>query len=378
MAVAVVGGGLVGLATAWRLQRRGHQVQLIEAPDAPEELGGCPTALRGSRAALGLLMAQVFHRSSGRAWRLRQQSLALWSQWRHELAERGQSIPWRPGLLLLAADPEELQRQQRLLADPARRQLALQLWGRERLEALQPAVPAAALGGLYSAADGQLDAQAAMAALAADAAAAGLITHRERVAALESRARAPGGRWWLALEAGGGLEADWVVLSAGLGGNRLLEPLGLAGASPWRVEPVLGQALELERALDAEAGPQAAAAWTWPGAVSWRGINLVPRPDLANGRRFWLGATLEPGTSATAAALEGLRQLEGAAPEWLRQAREVRRWQGLRPRPVGRPAPLLEALAPGLLLAGGHYRNGVLLAPASAAWVAEQVEGASA
>jgi glycine/D-amino acid oxidase-like deaminating enzyme len=112
--------------------------------------------------------------------------------------------------------------------------------------------------------------------------------------------------------------------------------------------------------------------------VSWRGINLVPRPDLANGRRFWLGATLEPGTSATAAALEGLRQLEGAAPEWLRQAREVRRWQGLRPRPVGRPAPLLEALAPGLLLAGGHYRNGVLLAPASAAWVAEQVEGASA
>jgi glycine/D-amino acid oxidase-like deaminating enzyme len=52
----------------------------------------------------------------------------------------------------------------------------------------------------------------------------------------------------------------------------------------------------------------------------------------------------------------------------------VRQWQGLRPRPLGRPAPLLECLAPGLLLAGGHYRNGVLLAPASAEWVVEQIE----
>jgi glycine/D-amino acid oxidase-like deaminating enzyme len=43
---------------------------------------------------------------------------------------------------------------------------------------------------------------------------------------------------------------------------------------------------------------------------------------------------------------------------------------------VGRPAPLLEHLAPGLLLATGHYRNGVLLAPASAEWVVEQVERA--
>jgi glycine/D-amino acid oxidase-like deaminating enzyme len=51
----------------------------------------------------------------------------------------------------------------------------------------------------------------------------------------------------------------------------------------------------------------------------------------------------------------------------------VRQWQGLRCRPVGRPAPLLEQLAPGLLLVSGHYRNGVLLAPASAAWARDQI-----
>ena len=132
-----------------------------------------------SAAALGVLMGRVFHRSSGRGWRLRQQSLALWRQWRCELAARGRPIPWRSGLLLLAADQEDLARQRALLQDPRRRPDdpadGLQLWERPRLRALRPALPAAALAGLYSPADGQLDPLAAMRALADDGAEAGLM-----------------------------------------------------------------------------------------------------------------------------------------------------------------------------------------------------------
>ena len=73
------------------------------------------------------------------------------------------------------------------------------------------------------------------------------------------------------------------------------------------------------------------------------------------------------------AALEALAQLNGHAPDWLRAATPLRHWQGLRARPVGRPAPLLEQLEPGLLLLSGHYRNGVLLAPARAEWAADQI-----
>jgi glycine/D-amino acid oxidase-like deaminating enzyme len=40
----------------------------------------------------------------------------------------------------------------------------------------------------------------------------------------------------------------------------------------------------------------------------------------------------------------------------------------------GGPSAIGQALEPDLLLATGHYRNGVLLAPASAEWVVEQVE----
>ncbi|MEB3334055.1 MAG: FAD-dependent oxidoreductase [Cyanobacteriota bacterium] len=357
--VMVVGAGMVGLGCAWLLQRRGHRVLLVDGAQ-----GG------GSAAALGVFMAQVFHRGSGRGWRLRQQSLALWREWRQELASRGRRIPWRDGLLLLAADDQETERLQRLREERRRQGIALDWWPPARLEALTPSPPGAAVGGLHSPLDGQLDPREAMEALHSDARAHGLTHRAETVVALERRSP-PGGGWRAVVASGGRLEAQWVVLCPGVDTGALLRSSGgdWAPGEGVAVEPVLGQALELELA-----NPVAAGAWTWPGALVWRGMNLVPRPDLPGGRRLWLGATLEPGREADPRALTHLRSLGGDGPEWLLAATERRRWHGLRARPVGRPAPLLEVLSPGLLLASGHYRNGILLAPATAQWVVEQVE----
>ncbi|MEA5390113.1 FAD-dependent oxidoreductase [Cyanobium gracile UHCC 0139] len=370
----VVGGGIVGLACAWWLQARGHAVLLLDpaqaaaADEGPADGAGPGEGPErsGSLAALGVLMADSFHRERGRAWDLRQCSLERWTEWRHELAERGHPIPYRSGVLLLAADGDE---EERLAALGARKRalgLPLEPWDRRRLEQLEPTLPQPSLAGLHSGRDGQLDPGSALAALAADGRARGLSLREEAAVAL----RPDGGGWRVELAGGGVERAAWVVLAAGTASGALLEAAagGAAGLDGGRrvLEPVLGQALELE--LDTPLPTH------WPGAVVWRGVNLVPRPDLEGGRRLWLGATLEPGRRADPDQLRELRDLGGAAPEWLRQARVVRRWQGLRPRPLGRPAPLLEQVAPGLLLASGHYRNGILLAPATAAWVAEQIE----
>ena len=368
--VIVVGAGLVGLASAWWLQSHGHQVFLVDPGEAADDQPdpGCGFAdagsLNGSQAALGVLMARVFHRNRGRAWRLRQHSLDLWGEWRRILAGRGQPIPWRPGLLLLASDLEELARHEALVADPLRQGMGLELWGQDRLEELSPSAPKA-VGGLFSEADGQLDPGVALHALLSDGLASGLCRQISRAVALE-----PGsGGWRVLLEPGGMAEAEWVLVCAGVASAALLEPLGVLKP----VEPVLGQALELERTPD-DALPKTL--WNWPGAVVHGGINLIPRPDLPGGRRFWLGATLEPGRWADPSRLETLREFNGAAPAWLEASREQRRWQGLRCRPVGQPAPLLEEVAPKLLLLSGHYRNGVLLAPASADWARRWIEGA--
>lgn len=362
--VIVVGGGIVGLACAWWLQCRGHTVLLLDPGQGAA--GSVGPERSGSLAALGVLMADSFHRDRGRAWDLRQRSLELWAEWRHALARRGHPIPYRSGVLLLAADGAE---QERLTALGARKRalgLPLEPWDRRRLEQLEPGLPQPSLAGLHSGRDGQLDPASALAALAADGRQRGLTLRAEAAVAL----RPDGGGWRVDLAGGGAERAAWVVLAAGTASGALLKTAaGVAtrvDGDLGALEPVLGQALELE--LEAPLpGP-------WPGAVVWRGVNLVPRPDLEGGRRLWLGATLEPGRSADPEQLRELRDLGGAAPAWLRQARVVRQWQGLRPRPLGRPAPLLEQPAPGLLLASGHYRNGILLAPATAAWAAGQIE----
>jgi glycine/D-amino acid oxidase-like deaminating enzyme len=366
--VLVLGAGIVAMGCAWLLQRRGHAVTLVAA-DYDEPLLPPRGACGGSRAALGVLMGNLFQRRNGRAWRLRQRSLALWPRWRQELAARGHVVPWRPGVLLLAADAAERQRLERL------QPLGLRLLEPDSLAALLPALPGSdptgshptgsghLQAGLFSPADGQIDPLAALAALRSDALAAGMVGR----AGVAGAPQQHNGAWQLQLSGGEILQAQWLVLAAGCGSGALTEP---------PLEPVLGQALELELdAVDAADAADAALWRGWPGAVVWRGMNLVPRPDLPGGRRFWLGATLEPGRTADAAALAGLRALQGDAPAWLQRARVVRHWHGLRPRPVGRPAPLLEEPAPGLLLVGGHYRNGVLLTPASAEWVCGRIEG---
>lgn len=384
--VIVVGGGIVGVASAWLLQRRGHRVLLIDpalGSDCSAE-----TAPSASRAALGVLMGHVFRRSHGRGWQLRQRSLALWKSWSHSLASRGRPIAYRSGLLLLAHDGPELERQQTLLAERQKLELPFSAWSLEQLQAIAPPLPAPALGGLFSAADGQIDPHQALEALHSDACAAGLTSLPQSVTTIEPRRRGNG--WQVRLLDGSVLEAEWLVLAAGIEGQSLLAALesqGARGAAvragpPLKLEPVLGQALELEvEASVAQAIGQPPPHQNdsdtipgWPGVVVWQGMCLVPRPDLPGGRRLWLGSSLEPGREPDPAALQSLRDLGGAAPDWLLRARVVRQWQGLRPRPFGRPAPLLECLAPGLLLASGHYRNGVLLAPASAEWVCTQVE----
>lgn len=368
----VVGAGIIGRMAAWRLAEAGHRVSLVDSalaapPAANSPDAGHPGSLSGSQAALGVLMARVFHRSSGRAWRLRQRSHALWGEWLAELERREHRLPRRQGLLLLAATPEELERQKRIADDRARLGIPMQRLGPEDLAALTPALPGRPLGALLSPEDGQIDPVPLLDALLQEARRAGCASVADAALALEREgARGAGQRWRLRLAGGGELQADWLVLGLGLGTGELLATLGLE----LPLEPVLGQALELELAADP--------AWSWPGVVVWRGVNLVPRPDREGGRRLWLGATLEPGTVASANALMELRSLSGEAPPWLQKAAVVRHWQSLRVRPLGQPAPVLIEPEPGLLVAAGHYRNGVLLAPATAAWLAERITAGEA
>jgi glycine oxidase len=132
------------------------------------------------------------------------------------------------------------------------------------------------------------------------------------------------------------------------------------------VEPVRGQIVELrlpERPLET--------------VLASDEVYVVPRPDGT----VLLGSTVERvgfRKEVTAGAVEQLLAAAGRLFPETARARFTAAWAGLRP---GTPDgwPLLGATpVEGLFLATGHFRNGILLAPATARHLAELLTGGPA
>jgi glycine/D-amino acid oxidase-like deaminating enzyme len=153
------------------------------------------------------------------------------------------------------------------------------------------------------------------------------------------------------------LPTDCLIIAAGTGSFPLTQALN----QPLPIQPVLGQAAEIRL-------PQALSISPEP-VLTGRDIHFVPLGD----RRYWFGATVElpSGFSPESPREPVWRDLWQAAQVFcplLKEAEVLWHWQGWRPRPVGRSAPVIERLAgyTNVVVATAHYRNGVLLAPATA------------
>ncbi|CAK24938.1 Glycine/D-amino acid oxidases (deaminating) [Synechococcus sp. WH 7803] len=325
-----------------------------EVPEASSQRG-----LNGSTASLGVLMGHCFRRSSGRGWRLRQRSMALWPNWVSQLDHPSSPLSLQTPLVQLAASAEEAERMRQLAQ--VRRERGLQFLEEPALPSAQTPWPRTGHGALLSEQDGRVDPLGLLRALRRAFKAQGGTLRSTSAQHLERSSAGGNGRWRVVTAAGDSLRVDAVVICSALGSAPLLEPLG----HPRPMEAVLGQVLELKR-------QDSQASWEhWPAVLTCGGINLIPHGE----RQLWLGATVEPGSEANPSLLPAMQTLNNLAPQWLHDTERVGQWHGLRARPQGRPAPLLEQLEPGLILASGHYRNGVLLAPASAEWVSQQIDG---
>ena len=300
-------------------------------------------------------MGHVFRRSSGRGWRLRRRSMELWPLWVKELSWPDEPLLLQTPLVQLATTDEEAALQRKLVEE--RSHLGLSFITADRLALEHPDWPKSSHGGLQSNHDGRLDPLILQRSLRRE-------LHRLSVpmqtGAVETLHR-DGNQWQLELSDGSRTYADTVVVCSGLASQTLLAPLGHARA----MDPVLGQVLQLKLRNPDALNPH------WPAVLMSHGVNLIRHGS----DQLLLGATLEPGEEPLEAATLTMRALNGHAPTWLEQAEVIGHWHGLRARPSGRPAPLLEKLEPGLILASGHYRNGVLLAPATAEWVSKEIDG---
>jgi glycine oxidase ThiO len=339
--VAVVGGGVIGLALARELSLRGEDVLVIERGRTGEE---------ASSAAAGLLSAQSDAVVPSSFFDLTRRSRDLYPEWSVALAEEtGVGVGWHRVGVLRCGPPESLEAY-RWQFDAG---LPLEKVESAEIDRRSAGRAAKDLQGLFFPVDAVVDSRLLVRALRRSLDQRG-VEVAEGVSV--TRFRVEGNACRGVETIAGPIAAGRVVDSAGAWAN--LDP-GLPFPVP--VEPVSGQIVEL---TDEGA---------FPTVLASEDVYLVPR-----GRRILVGATVERTgfrKEVTAGGVAGLLSAAIALAPSLAEARVTDAWAGLRPgTPDGRPI-LGESPIQRLFLAAGHFRSGVLLAPLTALLLADAITG---
>jgi glycine oxidase len=343
--VLVVGGGIIGLVTAWRAAQRGFATAVVD----PGPGGGAAQVAAGMLAAVTEL-----HYGEQTLLGLNLESARRYPDFAAELTEAtGLDLGYRRcGTLAVALDADDRAELRELHALQQRSGLTSEWLSGRECRRLEPMLAPGVRGGLRVDGDHQIDPRRLAAALVAACERAGVVFHRvwaDRLTVV--RQRAAGVRTADGTE----LAAGQVVLAAGSLSGRLA---GVPDDVLPPVRPVKGQVLRLTV-------PERYAPFlsrTVRAVVRGGHVYLVPRE---NGELV-VGATSEELGWDTTVTAGGVYELLRDAHELVPGITELPLTEtraGLRP---GSPdnAPLLGPTElDGLLLATGHYRNGVLLTP---------------
>lgn len=343
--VAVIGGGVIGSAIAWRLARAGSSVALVD-----------PGMQTSASWVAGGMLAPV-----AEAWPGEEDLLALgvdsltrWPRFAGDLLDAGHD----PGLsehgtVVLAgdaADREVLVTLADYLGSHGHK--AELMTGRE-LRRVEPAVGPAVRAGLSVPGDPSVDNRALLRALRAAGEAAGVVTVTGRAVTVNP----------LELAGGGTVEAAVTVLAAGSWSGQLHPALAHL------VRPVKGEVLRLRPRPGSLPPP----ARTVRGLVAGRPVYLVPRASgevVLGATQYEAGFDTEPVAGGVRHLLADAERLVPAVSDYA--VAEVA--AGLRAGSADN-MPVIGWLEPGVLAATGHHRNGLLLAPVTADAVLSLLDG---
>ena len=344
--VAIVGGGVIGLAVGWRAAQRGLRVTVLERGAL-----GHGT----SRVAAGMIAPISEARPTEQPLlALNLASTRLYPAFVSELIDASRSDPGylACGTITAARDPDEADALDRELA--MRRSLGLPVQRLRASEArrLEPALAPGLRLALEVPDDHAIDPRKLTEALgiAASQAGAELRPGTEVAGVAVADGRVSGVR----LADGSALSAENVVVAAGVWSGQLT---GLPEEARVPIRPVKGQILRLRD----PAGPGLLSR-----ALRMQGAGyIVPRGD----GRYVLGATVEERGFDTTVTAGPLFELLRDAIELLPALSELvidEFSAGLRPGTPDNGPALGPAATPGLQWAAGHYRHGIMLTPITA------------
>ncbi len=349
MKAVIIGGGIIGLSLADELTRRGIRVTLLEKSSE--------TGREASGAAAGILAPQSEAQGPGPFLDL----LLAGAQMIPEAVARlealtGIHLEYRvSGMLTVSFSDVEQEQLARAFQWQAAAGLSPQRVDAARVRQMEPAVDGNVRGGIYWAQSAQLDPRKFVAATERAVRAAGAdIRLGEQVTRVLMKGRRAAG-----VETSAGiLESDWVIHC---GGPWAAEENGLPFSIP--LVPARGQILQF-------APPQA----LFRRVVKSPRAYVVQRSDhclIAGTTLEYVGFDNGVTEEGRRAILEGVREISLQAGSLDVQSS----WAGLRPDtpdhlPILGPTPL-----EGFLVAAGHFRNGILLAPLTGRLIADSILG---
>ncbi|HKP13430.1 MAG TPA: glycine oxidase ThiO [Blastocatellia bacterium] len=337
--VIIVGGGVIGCSVALRLAREGLKVAIVERGRV-----GC----EASRAAAGMLSPQAEASEPGPFLDLCLRSRAMYRDFAELLKDAsGVDIEYRDeGTLCVALEGEDAGGIARWASWQKAAALPLEELTAAAIRGLEPAVTDSAARAVFIPGDHQVENRRLMDALDVAIRRAGVevIEGAEVARLLIERDRAIG-----VVCNDQPMFAGAVVMAAGSWSGRLLEPAGLRV----RVTPARGQMVAVRGAARLRHVLHSSRAY------------LVPRND----GRVVVGATVEYVGFNKAVTAGGIRGLLDAAIEMvpsLADCEVVEAWAGFRPDTDDHLPVIGPCEVANLFLATGHFRNGILLAPATA------------
>lgn len=339
MKIVIIGAGVAGLSIGWRLRQAGVDVTILERAQAGMGATWAAAGMIAAAAELGETQTPE-HALASHARR-------LWPDFAREIeAASGIEIGYREnGSLLIATTPEQFVD----YAARTKNDSDLRALSAAEAFAMEPMLTREITGALWAPKEAHVDNRMLGQALGrAFVRAGGTLIVNEAVVRVETCA----GRAVAVRSSAAWYEADIFILAAGAWS-------GLIGGLPENaippVKPMKGEMLSL-------IPPKGASV---PNCVVWgHDVYLVPRAG-----KLLVGATLEDvgfDTSLTDAAEDWLSNRAVSVMPGLQQWKIDEHWAGLRPgTPDGLPL-LGETTLPGLFVASGQYRNGILFAPAIA------------
>ena len=345
MKITVVGGGIIGCATAYELAKQGCAVTLFERGMPGSEASG---AAAGLLTPLTDSAGSPFERLAVRSWR-------LYPDLVDELRERtGIDVEYvKRGTIYPLFDADDVRQAEARVAGREPRDFGIEAWDTADVRVREPALATRVRGAMFVGANHWVNSQRLVMAYAQAAVTAGVMlrsgTSVSRIIVEDGRAHgvvADGDRW----------EADAVLLAAGAWTSALAASFG----ARLRVEPARGQMIAV-----AHVPP------VLNHAVHVEDIYLVPRPS----GELLIGATVERVGFQRAVTAEGISSLLATAIDLVPSLGSLpiaRTWYGFRPwapdsLPVLGPWPDVE----GLWVATAHFRSGILLAPITARLMTE-------